>query len=67
MHLDIYKYLDDSIVQQIEISDNPILGEAQEYIKKIKTRNVYKVVCVSHDDIDVIFELFQLVRKETNF
>lgn len=52
-NLDVYKYLDDTIVQQIELSENPLLNKAQEIIKKIKTRKLYKVVCVSCHDVEV--------------
>lgn len=51
--MDVYKYLDDTIVQQIELSENPLLNKAQEIIKKIKTRKLYKVVCVSCHDVEV--------------
>lgn len=52
-HIDIYKYLDDTILQQIEISDNPALAQAQSQIERIKTRKLYKVVFQSANPIPI--------------
>lgn len=43
-HLDVYRYLDDSIIQIITISDDVQLKKAQDYLGRVRTRNLYPIV-----------------------
>lgn len=56
MHPDVYRYLDDSIIQIITISDDARLKEAQEYLKRVRTRNLYPIVAMSSRGFEVSIE-----------
>lgn len=51
-HLDIniYKHLDDTIMEMILLSDNSNLKIAQDLIKRIKTRKLYKIIAITDDN-----------------
>lgn len=59
MHPDVYRYLDDSIIQIITISDDERLKEAQEYLRRVRTRNLYPIVGMSSRAFEV--------RKQNNY
>lgn len=56
MHPDVYRYLDDSIIQIITISNDERLKEAQEYLGRVRTRNLYPIVGISSQGFEVTIE-----------
>lgn len=55
MYPEVYRYLDDSIIQIITISDDVRLNEAQEYLKRVRTRNLYPIVGMSSRGFEVSY------------
>lgn len=53
LDLNVYKYLDDTIVNYIEITDNLDCNEAKNIIKKLKERKLYKKLFQSSVSIDL--------------
>ncbi|XP_055609657.1 deoxynucleoside triphosphate triphosphohydrolase SAMHD1 [Uranotaenia lowii] len=50
----VYQYLDDTVVNQIEVSDNPNLLKAQQLFTKIRQRKFYQQIYVSEQECDII-------------
>lgn len=54
MHPDVYRYLDDSIIQIMTISNDERLNEAQDFLRRVRTRNLYPIVGMSSRRFEVI-------------
>lgn len=53
-HMDVFMYLDDTIIQHIELSEDPRLKEAQSYIRMLKLRQLYHVEKMAHDPVELV-------------
>ncbi|XP_037040565.1 deoxynucleoside triphosphate triphosphohydrolase SAMHD1 [Bradysia coprophila] len=53
MHPDVYRYLDDSIIQIITISNDERLKEAQDFLGRVRTRNLYPIVGMSSSGYEI--------------
>lgn len=51
-HPQVYKYLDDSIIDYIAISDDPKLAPAQHLIRRLKTRQLYPIFRIAKDETE---------------
>lgn len=49
----VFMYLDDTIIQHIELSEDPRLKEAQSFIRMLKLGHFYHVESVKHDPVEL--------------
>lgn len=52
-HMNVFMYLDDTIIQHIELSEDPRLKEAQSYIRMLKLRQLYHVETMAQDPVEL--------------
>lgn len=57
MNPEVYRYLDDSIIQIITISNDERLKEAQDFLRRVRTRNLYPIVGMSSRGFEVNIEV----------
>lgn len=64
-HMNVFMYLDDTIIQHIELSEDPRLKEAQSYIRRLKLQQLYHVETMAQDPVELPPNSgrFQLKRK----
>lgn len=53
LNLDVYKYLDDTIVNFIDITDGFDINESKNILKRLKERKIYKNIYQSSKTIDM--------------
>lgn len=53
LDLNVYKYLDDTIVNYIDITDSFDCNESKNIIKRLKERKIYKNIFKSSNEIDL--------------
>lgn len=54
LDLDVYKYLDDTIVNFIDITDSFDMNESKNIIKRLKERKIYAEIYKKSDGIDLV-------------